>query len=91
MSISSSGEYDGADVVQLYLAMLPTAGNPTKILRGFEYVAVRVGEEQTRRFYLTRKDISYGDVTAQAWTTPGGTYGVHVGAGDIRLTATFEM
>jgi beta-glucosidase len=41
------------------------AGNPTKVLRGIVSIPIRDGETQTRKIYLTRKDISYWVVTKQ--------------------------
>ncbi|KAJ5295906.1 glycoside hydrolase family 3 protein [Penicillium antarcticum] len=48
-------------------------GNPTKLLRGFVAIPICDGVTQTRKIYLTRKDISYWDVMTQTWVTPNGT------------------
>ncbi|KFX98672.1 hypothetical protein O988_04256 [Pseudogymnoascus sp. VKM F-3808] len=93
VSIRNDGPFDGTEIVQLYLSLPREAGNPTKILRGFESVNVRDGETQTIYIYLTRKDISYWNVVEQTWTTPQGTFTVHIGASsnDIRLKGSFNI
>ncbi|KAJ5770031.1 glycoside hydrolase family 3 protein [Penicillium nucicola] len=93
VKIRNEGPYDGTEIAQLYLTMPTQAGNPTKILRGFVSIPVREGETQTRKIYLTRKDISYWDVTKQTWVTPNGIFTVHIGASsaDIRVSSTFVI
>lgn len=91
--ILNEGPYDGTEIPQLYLLMPEEAGNPTKILRGFDSVQVRDGETQTVYLYLTRKDISYWSVVDQTWVTARGEYTVSVGASvaDIRLNGRFTV
>ncbi|KAK9349700.1 glycoside hydrolase superfamily [Lipomyces doorenjongii] len=93
VSVRNEGPYDGTEIAQLYLEMPAEAGNPTKVLRGFEAIPVRDGETQTRKIYLTRKDVSYWSVLQQTWVTPKGNFTVHVGASsnDIRLKGTFTI
>lgn len=93
VTIRNEGPYDGTEIAQLYLEMPKQAGNPTKILRGFLSIPIRDGETQSRKIYLTRKDISYWDVVQQTWITPSGSFNVHVGASpaDIRVNSTFSI
>lgn len=89
--IKNEGPYDGTEIAQLYLKMPSQAANPTKVLRGFVSIPIRDGETQSRKMYLTRKDISYWDAIQQTWVTPSGTFEVSVGASaaDIRVNSTF--
>lgn len=91
--LRNEGPWDGAEVAQLYLQMPPKAGNPTKILRGFENVQVRDGETQSVELFLTRKDISYWDIVEQTWVMASGRFAVFVGASsnDIRLKGEFVV
>lgn len=93
LSVKNEGPYDGTEIVQLYLQMPDEAGNPTKVLRGFEAVKIRDEETQPVDLYLTRKEISYWSVEQQTWVTPNGTFTVYVGASsnDIRLQGTFSI
>lgn len=68
--VKNTGARDGKVVVQLYMAYPETDDKidfPVKVLRGFEKVLVRKGETQTVAFNLTRRDLSYWDVTEQNW------------------------
>ncbi|KFZ02168.1 hypothetical protein V500_00406 [Pseudogymnoascus sp. VKM F-4518 (FW-2643)] len=93
VTVKNEGPYDGTEIVQLYLQLPKEAENPSKILRGFESIPIRDGETQTRKIYLTRKDISYWSVIKQTWVTAPGDYVVHVGASsnDIRQTVSFTI
>lgn len=81
-SVKNTGSVPGATVVQLYLAFpqdsVP-AGTPKRVLRGFEKVNLPPGEQKEVKFPLTRRDISYWDVTAQEWRVPRGEFSVHIG------------
>ena len=52
-----------SEIVQLYLQMPGEAENPARILRRFEAVDVPVGQSARVKLYLTRKDISYWNVS----------------------------
>ena len=43
---------------------------PVKVLRGFEKVFLKQGETKRVEFSLTRRDLSYWDVTRQNWVMP---------------------
>ncbi|PLB49315.1 beta-glucosidase [Aspergillus steynii IBT 23096] len=81
-SVKNTGSISGATVAQLYLAFpqdsVP-AGTPKRVLRGFEKVRLRPGESKKVSFPLTRRDLSYWDVTAQEWRMPRGEFTVHIG------------
>ena len=91
--IENKGPYPGTEIPQLYLLPPAEAGNPTKILRGFDNVQIRDGETQRVYLYLTRKDISYWSVLEQTWVTPKGEFRVFVGASanETRLTGSFTV
>lgn len=55
-------------------------GTPVKVLRGFEKVPLQAGASQEVQFPLTRRDLSYWDISAQDWALPaGGSLSVLVG------------
>ncbi|KAH7106678.1 glycoside hydrolase superfamily [Auriculariales sp. MPI-PUGE-AT-0066] len=90
-SVRNSGAVDGHEVAQVYLGFPASAGEPPKILRGFERTLLKKGQTSTVTVELTKRDISIWDVTKQAWVVPSGKFTVYVGASsrDIRLTGTF--
>lgn len=67
---------------------------PMKVLRGFEKVPLDAGASQTVVFPLTRRDLSYWDINAQAWALPAnGSFTVQVGSSsrDLPLSSTLSM
>jgi beta-glucosidase len=85
--ISNTGSVSAPEVAQLYLGIL---GAPVKQLRGFDKVALEVGESTTANFELTRRDLSTWDTVQQSWVLQRGKYTVYVGASsrDIRLSGS---
>jgi len=91
--INNTGNYNGSEVVQLYLGFPPSAGEPPKVLRGFEKIALNVSQNAPVTFYLGSLDLSIWNVGRQAWTVAPGVFQVYVGASsrDIRLTGSFKV
>ncbi|KAJ5085986.1 hypothetical protein N7532_010757 [Penicillium argentinense] len=92
--IVNNGSVEGAEVAQLYIGLPESAPlSPPKQLRGFEKVFLQAAGSGTATFELTRRDLSYWDVTLQKWVVPSGTFRVYVGASsrDIRLQGTFSV
>ncbi|KEY72847.1 hypothetical protein S7711_04428 [Stachybotrys chartarum IBT 7711] len=69
VSVTNTGPVDGKAVAQLYLSYpKPSKVDfPVRVLRGFTKVALKKGESATVEFELTRRDLSYWDVTRQNW------------------------
>lgn len=90
-SVTNNGTVSGAEVAQLYVGLPSSAPDtPPKQLRGFQKVALDAGDSGPVSFSVRRKDLSYWDTEAQAWTMPEGEFSINVGASsrDIRLTGT---
>jgi beta-glucosidase len=82
VSLTNTGSVPGAAVAQLYIAPPQSgvpSGTPPQALRGFEKVYLPPNGTANVRFELTRRDLSYWDVTAQQWMVPRGEIGVRVG------------
>jgi beta-glucosidase len=60
---------------------------PPKQLRGFEKVFLQPGESKCVTFPLTRRDLSYWDVTIQNWVIPRPGIGVNVGSSSRKIKA----
>ena len=84
-TVTNTGSVAGATVPQLYLSYPEEANAPTRSLRGFEKMDLDAGASGTVQFPLTRRDLSYWETTAQAWTLPAGEIGVHVGLSSRKL------
>ncbi|KAM0749455.1 beta glucosidase [Meredithblackwellia eburnea MCA 4105] len=92
-TLTNSGRYDGCEVSQLYLEFPSAAGEPPKVLRGFESTYLQKGQTQTIWLSLSRKDISVWDVVSQSWIQHPGTYRVLIGQSsrNVKLTGSFVV
>jgi beta-glucosidase len=91
--IQNTGNFDGNEVVQLYLAFPPSSGEPPQVLRGFQKVFLEAGQSSYVSFHLHQKDVSIWDVTNHDWSVVSGTFKVFIGASsrDFRLAGTFQV
>ncbi|KAF7324748.1 Glycoside hydrolase family 3 protein [Mycena kentingensis (nom. inval.)] len=90
--VRNSGSFAGAEKPQLYLAYPAAAGEPKRVLRGFDEVGpLAVGASTTVTMKLSAREISTWNVVSQSWVRPAGTFTVTIGASinDFRLTGTF--
>ncbi|KAB2574246.1 Glycoside hydrolase family 3 [Lasiodiplodia theobromae] len=93
-TVENTGDRDGAEVAQLYVAYPSSAPDqPPRQLRGFEKVKLAKGERKDVTFSVRRKDISYWDTTAQEWAVAKGRYTFSVGASsrDLKGEATVTI
>ncbi|KAJ7183523.1 glycoside hydrolase family 3 protein [Mycena filopes] len=89
-TLRNSGAVAGTEIAQLYLGYPPAAGEPPRVLRGFEDVLLAPGESQQVVMSVGAREMSIWDTPSQSWVRPGGTFEVFVGASsrDIRLTGS---
>lgn len=60
ISLTNSGNYDGEEVVQLYIRdMVGSITRPLKELKGFQKVFLRKGETKTITFNITPNDLKF--------------------------------
>ncbi|KAF8486551.1 glycoside hydrolase superfamily [Gautieria morchelliformis] len=90
-AVTNTGGVDGNEVSQVYLGFPPSAGQPPKVLRGFDRSFVGRGQTAFVQIPLRVKDISVWDVPTQKWVIPSGSFTVMVGSSsrNIHLTGTF--
>jgi len=89
--VKNTGSRTGTEIAQLYLGFPSGAGEPPKLLRGFEAVPLDPGQTQAVSFPLVAKDISIWDSVQGAMVRPSGKFIVYVGSSsrNIALTGTF--
>lgn len=91
--IKNTGKIKGDEVVQLYLRdEISSVTTYTKVLRGFERISLKAGEEQTVHFRLRPQDLGLWDKNMNFRVEPG-SFKVMLGASstDIRLHDQFEI
>lgn len=90
-TISNVGDYDGAEVAQLYVGKYGAkVFRPAKELKGFKKVFIKKGESVAVTIPFDDKTFRYFNVKTDKWEVEGGDYQLYIGASsaDIRLTAT---
>ena len=91
--IKNTGKIKGDEVVQLDLRdEISSVTTYTKVLRGFERISLKAGEEQTVHFRLRPQDLGLWDKNMNFRVEPG-SFKVMLGASstDIRLHGQFEI
>ncbi|KAJ7627784.1 glycoside hydrolase family 3 protein [Mycena polygramma] len=90
-SVKNTGTVAGTEKPQLYLGFPPSAGEPPKVLRGFDEVPLAAGASQEVVMSVGEREMSIWDTPSQSWVRPSGTFTVFVGASsrDIRLNGSF--
>jgi beta-glucosidase len=94
VDVKNEGSRNGDEVVQLYIhGPDPSVPVPIKQLRGFQRIAIPVGQAKTVNLSIKIADLAYWKEDISQFVVQPGPYEVQVGAssGDIRLRATFQV
>jgi beta-glucosidase len=93
-TVRNTGKVAGAEIAQLYIGLPNSApSTPPKQLRGFQKLRLEPRQSSRVTFELTRRDLSYWDVTTQKWVVPTGKFRIYVGSSsrDIRQHSSFTV
>lgn len=72
ITVTNSGRYDGAEVVQLYIRdVVGSTTRPVKELKGFEKVMLKAGETKTITFRITPEDLKFYNADLKYDWEPG--------------------
>ena len=72
VELSNTGDYDGKEVVQLYIRdLFAKVVRPVRELKGFQLVELKKGESKTVNFSLTEKELGYYDQNGDFIVEPG--------------------
>ena len=81
VTVTNTGERDGAEVVQLYLRdLVGSITRPVMELKGFEKIFLRAGESQTVSFQITPDLLRFYDYNLNHVAEPG-DFDVMIGGG----------
>lgn len=92
VKIKNTGDYDGEEVVQLYIQdLVGSVTRPVKELKGFKKIMLKSGEEKTIDFVIHEKDLRFTAADMQFKSEPG-QFKVYVGtnSADV-LESQFEL
>jgi beta-glucosidase len=90
-NVQNTGDYDGAEVSQLYLGFPEGSGQPPRVLRGFDKSFITKGRSAHVTIKLRQKDISVWDVVSQKWVVPKGKFKVYVGTSSRKINLTGSL
>jgi len=91
-TLRNTGRREAIEVIQLYLGFPAAAGEPPKVLKGFQPVRLAAGAPVQVALPLTDRDVSIWDVVTHGWRVPEGQFTAMVGASscDIRVSTVFD-
>lgn len=86
VSITNTGEYDGAEVVQLYVRdVVGSVTRPVKELKGFQKVFIKAGETQEIHFELRQEDLKFYNHSLDFVFEPG-DFEVMIGTNSMEVS-----
>lgn len=72
VTVQNTGQYDGEEVVQLYLRdVVGTSSRPVQELKSFQKVLLKKGESRQLTFHLTAEDLKYYNNDLKFVAEPG--------------------
>jgi beta-glucosidase len=72
ITLTNSGKYDGAEVVQLYIRdLVGSVTRPVKELKGFQKIALKAGESKSVTFTITPEDLKFYNADLKYDWEPG--------------------
>jgi len=95
VNLKNTGITTGEEVAQLYVGFKNSAiDRPLKLLRGFDKISLKAGEEQQITFSLPVKEVAFYDTDSKSWEVEEMEYEVYVGGSSAQeklLMATFQI
>lgn len=91
--VSNTGNYDGAEVVQLYVRdMVSSVTTPMKVLKAFKKVCLKRGETQKVTLQVAKEDLMLWNQQMKRVLEPG-DFEIYIGSSveDIRLKGRFTL
>ena len=72
ITLKNSGKYDGSEVVQLFIRdLVGSVTRPVKELKGFQKIALKVGESRTVTFTITPEELKFYNADLKYDWEPG--------------------
>lgn len=92
VEVSNTGDFDGEEVVQLYVRdLVASVTPPLRLLKGFEKVFVKKGETKKVEFNLSTDDLAFYHSDLSFYAEPG-EFTVFVGGNsDAALSTNFSL
>lgn len=89
--VTNTADRAGTEVVQVYLAFPPSAGEPPRQLKGMAKVGLGSGEGREVTIALDARAFEIWDPAADAWVVPPGRFEVLLGRSSREIVERFEL
>ena len=91
-SVKNTGDYDGAEIAQLYVKAPDGVFKPLKELKGFTKIYLKKGEIKEASINVNKGDISYFNVKERSFVTEAGEYEFQICSDceTVKLSATVK-
>ncbi len=92
VDLTNTGNYDGAEVVQLYIRdLVGSVTRPVKELKGFQKINLKKGEKRTIQFEIASEDLRFYNIDME-YRAEAGDFEVFVGGNsDTELKSKVEL
>lgn len=92
VDVANTGNYDGAEVVQLYVRdLVGSVTRPVKELKGFEKISLKKGEKKTVTFEISSEDLKFYNMSMKN-EAEAGDFEIFVGTNsDTQLKEKVEL
>ena len=85
-TISNKGKFIGKEVVQCYVRVVNSVmDRPSKELKLFQKVELKLGESKTLSFSLSERDLAFWDETTKAWLVEPAEYKILIGSSSLDI------
>ena len=92
VTVTNSGDRDGAEVVQLYVGDNEASVlRPAKELKGFQKVWLRAGESKRVKIEVPYEALCFFDDKAHAWRAEKGAFTISLGSASDDIRATLPL
>lgn len=92
VTVRNTGDYDGAEVVQLYVRdLVGSVTRPVRQLKGFQKIMLKKGESRTVSFTLSERDLAFHRADMSFGAEPGAFALFIGGSSDKTVEAKFEL
>jgi beta-glucosidase len=91
VDVTNTGEREGAEVVQVYVASPASAGEPPKQLKGFSKVTLKPGETRHVNIPLEARAFSFWSTGDRRWELAPGQYQILAGTSSRDLPLKLGM
>ncbi len=91
-SVSNTGNFDGAEVVQVYIGKSNSkVKRAEKELKGFQKVEVKKGENNTVKISIDTNSLSFYDESISNWNLEKGEYLIYIGNSSNNISKKIKI